>query len=47
MPIPIPLGLPGAVAGLKWKDVIENLESAVDGLQKLANIIESTVLKHT
>ena len=31
---------------LKWKDVIENLEIAIDGLQKLANIIEAAVLKH-
>ena len=31
---------------LKWKDVIENLEGAVDGLENVANIIESTVLKH-
>jgi predicted phosphate transport protein (TIGR00153 family) len=31
---------------LKWKDVIENLEAAIDGLQKLSNIIEATVLKH-
>jgi len=26
--------------------VIEELEHAIDGLQKLSNIIESTVLKH-
>ena len=31
---------------LKWKDVIEELEHGIDGLQKLSNIIESTVLKH-
>ena len=31
---------------LKWKDVIENLEGAVDGLENVANIIEATVLKH-
>jgi len=31
---------------LKWKDVIEELEGAIDGLQKLSNIIEATVLKH-
>ena len=31
---------------LKWKDVIENLEGAVDGLENVANIIESSVLKH-
>ena len=32
---------------LKWKEVIENLEEAIDGLENVANIIESTVLKHT
>ena len=31
---------------LKWKDVIENLEEGIDGLQKLSNIIEAAVLKH-
>jgi len=31
---------------LKWKDVIENLEEAIDGLENVANIIESIVLKH-
>ena len=31
---------------LKWKDIIENVEAAIDGLQKLANIVEATVLKH-
>ncbi len=32
---------------LRWKEVIENLEEALDGLENVANIIESTVLKHT
>ena len=31
---------------LKWKDVIENLEEGIDGLENVANIIEATVLKH-
>jgi len=31
---------------LKWKEVIENLEEALDGLENVANIVESTVLKH-
>jgi len=31
---------------LRWKEVIENLEEALDGLENVANIIESTVLKH-
>ena len=31
---------------LRWKEVIEDLEEAVDGLQHVANIVESIVLKH-
>ena len=31
---------------LKWKDVIENLEESIDGLENVANIIESIILKH-
>ena len=31
---------------LKWKDVIDNLEEAVDFLEDVGNIIESSVLKH-
>jgi uncharacterized protein Yka (UPF0111/DUF47 family) len=31
---------------LKWKDVIENLEESLDGLENVANIVESIVLKH-
>ena len=31
---------------LRWKDVIENLEEALDGLENVANTIESIVLKH-
>jgi predicted phosphate transport protein (TIGR00153 family) len=31
---------------LKWKEVIENLEEALDGLENVANVIESIVLKH-
>ena len=31
---------------LKWKDVIENLEEAVDHLENVANIIESAVVKY-
>lgn len=31
---------------LKWKDVIETLEEALDGLENVANTIESVVLKH-
>jgi hypothetical protein len=32
---------------LRWKEVIENLEEALDGLENVANIIESIILKHT
>jgi predicted phosphate transport protein (TIGR00153 family) len=31
---------------LRWKEVIENLEEAIDGLENVANTIESIVLKH-
>ena len=31
---------------LKWKEVIETLEEALDGLENVANVIESVVLKH-
>ncbi len=35
-----------AMEVLRWKEVIENLEEALDGLENVANIIESIVLKH-
>ncbi len=31
---------------LRWKEVIEDLEEALDGLENVANIIEAIVLKH-
>lgn len=31
---------------LRWKEVIENLEEAIDGLETVANIIEAIVVKH-
>jgi uncharacterized protein len=31
---------------LRWKEVIETLEEALDGLENVANVIESAVLKH-
>ena len=31
---------------LRWKEVIETLEEALDGLENVANAIESVVLKH-
>jgi predicted phosphate transport protein (TIGR00153 family) len=31
---------------LRWKEVIEDLEEAIDGLETVANIVESIVVKH-
>ena len=31
---------------LRWKEVIEYTEEAIDGLERVSNIIESIVLKH-
>ena len=31
---------------LRWKEVIETLEEALDGLENVANVIETVVLKH-
>lgn len=31
---------------LKWKEVIETLEEALDGLENVANVVETVVLKH-
>jgi predicted phosphate transport protein (TIGR00153 family) len=31
---------------LRWKEVIETLEEALDGLENVANVIEAVVLKH-
>lgn len=31
---------------LRWKEVIETMEEAIDGLENVANVIESVVLKH-
>jgi uncharacterized protein len=31
---------------LRWKEVIEGLEEAIDGLENVANVVESIVLKH-
>ena len=32
---------------LKWKEVYEKLEAAVDRCENVANIIESVIIKHT
>ena len=31
---------------LKWKEVTESLEEALDGLENVANVVETVVLKH-
>jgi predicted phosphate transport protein (TIGR00153 family) len=31
---------------LKWKEIIETLEEALDGLENVANVIETVTLKH-
>ena len=31
---------------LRWKDVIEDLEEAIDGLERVSTIVEAIVLKH-
>jgi uncharacterized protein len=31
---------------LRWKDVSESMEEALDGLENVANIVEAVVLKH-
>jgi uncharacterized protein len=31
---------------LKWKDIVDQLEGAIDGCEDVANILESIVLKH-
>jgi predicted phosphate transport protein (TIGR00153 family) len=31
---------------LKWKEVIESMEEALDGLENVANVVETVVLKH-
>jgi predicted phosphate transport protein (TIGR00153 family) len=31
---------------LKWKDLVDQLEAAIDGCEDVANILESIVLKH-
>src|SRR5882762_9184361 len=36
-----------ALTVLKWKEVYENLEAAVDRCENVANIIEGVIIKHT
>jgi hypothetical protein len=31
---------------LKWKDLVDQLEAAIDGCEEVANTLESIVLKH-
>lgn len=35
-----------ALAALRWKDVIESLEAALNTIEDVSNVIESIVLKH-
>lgn len=36
-----------ALTVIKWKDIYEKLEAAVDRCENVANIIESVIIKHT
>jgi uncharacterized protein Yka (UPF0111/DUF47 family) len=38
---------PDALTVLKWKEIYEKLEAAVDRCENVANIIESVIIKHT
>ena len=35
-----------ALAALRWKDVVESLEAALNTLEDVSNVVESIVLKH-
>ena len=39
-------GSPDPLHALKWKEIYEKLEAAVDRCEHVANIVESVVLKH-
>ncbi len=39
-------GTPDPVHLIKWKDIYEKLETAVDRCERVANIIESVIIKH-
>ncbi|HEX8847204.1 MAG TPA: DUF47 family protein [Pyrinomonadaceae bacterium] len=38
---------PDPLTVIKWKDIYEKLEAAVDRCENVANIIESVIIKHT
>ena len=38
---------PDALTVIKWKEIYEKLEAAVDRCENVANIIESVIIKHT
>ena len=40
-------GATDALTVIKWKDIYEKLEAAVDRCENVANIIESVIIKHT
>jgi len=31
---------------LRWKDIVEAMEAALNGIEDISNIVESIVLKH-
>jgi uncharacterized protein Yka (UPF0111/DUF47 family) len=37
---------PDPLTVIKWKDIYEKLEAAVDRCENVANIIESVIIKH-
>jgi uncharacterized protein Yka (UPF0111/DUF47 family) len=39
-------GTPDPLYVIKWKEIYEKLESAVDRCETVANIIESVIIKH-
>ena len=40
-------GQPEALTVIKWKDVYEKLEAAIDRCENVANIIEGVIIKHS
>jgi uncharacterized protein Yka (UPF0111/DUF47 family) len=39
-------GTPDALRVIRWKDIYDKLEAAVDRCEQAANIIESVIIKH-
>jgi len=38
---------PDPLTVIKWKEIYEKLEAAIDRCENVANIIESVIIKHT